>query len=397
MPYRILRLLIFCLFTVKVVLAQTVPNLVVAWVDNGDVWVWRTATGESTQYTSGGAAQTFISPDGRYIAFTSDSPSGLWLITPDNTAPIEVVPASALMQNSQENVGVREVQWGANNTLYFDTHIVLPSELKRQDDFWSLDATTLMYQQIVPTPQAGVFHISPDGLKVAFAQPGTYDSAEGTIRLVELAGLKELNHFNFPAVSSGASYDFYPSVNWIADSQSVKVGIPQKALVYADASALTTLWQLSSDGTQTQIDTVQASIFGQPKWSDDGAILGYMRHKGDITTNEFDLMIAAGDGKNPIIYASGAAGSFGIPEWLTNSDQFIYPQGAPGEWWIGQPDQPPQKIPNKLYSPHFVDATTYVFGTTNGELRYSRLGSTDSVLIAKIRGAVPLFDARLIP
>jgi hypothetical protein len=111
-------------------------------------------------------------------------------------------------------------------------------------------------------------------------------------------------------------------------------------------------------------------------------------------------MIASGDGSDPIRYASGTAGTIGIPQWLPNSDQFIYSQGEPGDYWLGQAGKPAQALPGKIFNPRFVDSSTYVFTTATGntfDLRYAHLGDSSSTLIATVHSAISIFDAIAVP
>lgn len=401
MPYRILRLLILCLFTATVVHAQTTPNLVVAWVDNGDVWVWRAKDNTFTKYTAGSASQPYISPDGRYIAFTTDSPSGLWLITPDSPTPIEVVPNSTLAENDPQFMYINNVLWGHNNILYFSTFFSSQAASARFIDFWSVDALNQTYKQVFGVGEGGVFTLSPNGEYIAFIQPGIYDDLDATLRIMDAASLSVVNTFNYPAVSSASNTEFIPHVSWQTDSQSLKVGIPDKDLVYADDTALTTLWQFGIDGSQTQLNTLQASFFTVPQWSDDGAYMFYMRHKGAISENLYELMIAEGDGSNPVVYITGTSGTLGLPQWIPDSHQFIFPQYQAGELWIGQPAKPETPFTNANFIVNFISSSIYLYSSgtpDNYTLYYGDLNSLSSTPIARLPVPSPFgYDAVLIP
>ncbi len=401
MPYRILMFLVcMTLLTFSNIQAQDNPRIAVTWVENGDVYVWRTADATPTRYTSGKALQPVLSSDGQYIAFSSPAPSSLWLITPGTPNPIEVVPNKVLASSDTQYLHIGSLQRGANTTFYFNTYLQ-PSRITLQTgDLWMIDASAKSYKQILPSGQAGSFSVSQDSQHIAIIQSGAYNTVDGKISLVDPKGENRLDALSFPAVSTASDYDFYPQMNWLQSSSGLNVAIPDKDLVYHDDTALTSLWQISSDGTKTQRGTVQASFFGLPQWSSDGKYLAYLRHKGDITTNQFELVIASGDGSGPVVYASGSAGNIGLPQWLPDGDQFIYGQGEPGDHWLGQIGHPPQQLPAKLFSPRFVDANTYVFATASGDvfdLRYAHLGETSSTLIATVHNTVPVFDAVVLP
>jgi len=257
----------------------------------------------------------------------------------------------------------------------------------------------LTFKLLIPPQEAGLFSLSPDRQHVAIIQAGTYGAVDGKIVLFDQAGENRQEIMTFSAISSGSDNDFYPQVYWESDSSALNIAIPHKDLIYNDNTAPTTLWHVALDGTKTDQGKVQATIFGLPQWSDDGKHLVYLRHKGDISANQFELMIASGNGSNPTIYADGSVGTIGVPQWLPNSNKFIYSQGEPGDYWLGQPGQQPQVLPEKIFNPRFVDSSTYVYATTTGDtfdLRYAHLGDSSSTLITTIH-SYGIFDALLVP
>lgn len=404
MPYRILTLCVcVVLLATSSIHAEDHNQLVVTWLEGNNVMVWHNGDNAPTGHevpenVASNVRQLLLSSDGQYVALNAAYPGSLWLATPTDSNLIELVPNQALLTTDDpKNTRIGNLQRGENATFFFNTSNQPSHYSFQNNDLWSVDAVSRTFQLLLPPSEGGLFDLSPDRQHIAIIQSGTYNQTEGKISLVDHSGQSRQDILNFPAVSTASDYDFYPQVFWQPDSTAFNVAIPDKDLIYHDDTALTALWHIGTDGTKTQQGSLQGTFFGLPVWSDDGKYLAYLRRKGDITTNQFELVTDDGDGKNPIVYTSGAAGYFGTPEWLPNSDQFIYPQGTPGEWWIGQPDQAPLQLPENFFSPHFVDATTYVFGTINGELRYARLGSTDSILIAKITGGVPMFDALLLP
>jgi len=326
MPYRILLILSSLLvFATSTLHAENNSRLVVAWVEEGDLYVWQTGSATPTKYAGIHALEPHISPDGQYIAYTTPTPASLWLIPPTDPTPIEIVPNTALSPSDPQFLHIGNLQWAPNNRLYFNTYIQPSRIILQSNDLWLVDATTRTYKQLLPSPQAGRFTLSPDGNHIAIIQPGAYNTTDGTITLVNGNGQNRLTLLNYPAVSTASDYDFIPPPFWESGSNALNIAVPDKELVYNDDTALVTLWHLAIDGTKTQRGTLQASFFGLPQWSDDGTHLAYLRHKGDITTNEFEMMIASGDGTNPVVYASGTAGNIGVPQWLPHRGTPMFP------------------------------------------------------------------------
>ncbi len=407
MPYRILMLFVcLVLLITSTIRAEDHNPLVVAWLEKNDVIIWHMGDTAPTHHTApenvaNNARQLLISSDGQYVTLNAAYPGSLWVATPTDTNLSELVPSQALpTTDDPKYTRIGNLQRGANATFYFNT-FNQPSHYSLQNnDLWSVDAVSRTFQLLLPPSEAGLFNLSSDSQYIAMTQPGTYDQTDGKISLVDNSGQSRQDILNFPAVSTASDYDFYPQAFWETDSTAFNVAIPDKDLIYHDDTALTTLWHIATDGTKTQRGSIQATFFGLPQWSDDGKYIVYLHRVGDISANQFELIIADGDGKNPTVYASGEAGNMGIPQWLPKSEQFIYSQGEPGDYWLGQHDQPPHKIPEKIFNPRFVDSTTYVFATASGdafELRYSRLGDTASTIIATVNNSIPIFDALLVP
>ncbi len=403
MLYRILTLFVCTMLLMSSSIhAEDNTRLMVAWLENNSVMVWHTGDAAPTPYTAadnivGNTRQLLISSDGQYVAVNVVSPGSLWLATPTDANLIEFVPNQAIhTPDDPKYLRIGTLQRGMVNTFYFNTYDQPSHYSFQHDDLWMADTAARTFKQLLPSQQGGYFSVSPDGQHIVIIQSGEYGKKDGTISLVDKAGQNRLDILSFPAVSTASDYNFYPQPNWEPDSSGLTIAIPDKDLIYHDDSALTTLWHFGVDGSHTQLGTVQASFFGLPQWSPSGRNLVYLRHKGDITTNLFELV----DGFD--IYATGSAGSLGIAQWLPNNDQdqFIYPQGEPGDYWLGTPTQIAMPLSKNMYNPRFVDSTTYVYTTTAGdafELRYAKLGETESTLIATVHSAVPIFDALLTP
>src|SRR5262249_37708098 len=153
---------------------------------------------------------------------------------------------------------------------------------------------------------------------------------------------------------------------WEADETFLRVAIPDKDLIYDDVNGPpTVLWRLGVDGSKQQIGSVRASFFGLPRWSSDGSQMVFLRRVGDHTSNQFNLVIADGMGKElNDHYASGETGSIGAPEWIPNSTRFIYPMGDPGSYWSGSLGADPVMTSDqKMFSPHLIDDRENVYAT----------------------------------
>jgi Tol biopolymer transport system component len=377
-------------------------NLAVAWVENGNLVVWTTADG-TQQLVSEHVITPYLSPDGEHIAFTRGAegfPDNIWLAALEETDSRELIAVDALPTNDDEALLTGQLSWFDSATLYFNTTRRSEYGQDRRDDLWTVHIDSGEAVMLLPPGEGGAFSFSPDHRYIAVTNPGIYDGADGFIRIINTQTATQENSLSFAAVSTGSEYRFYPEVFWEVDSSALRVAIPDKDLIYdEEGSPPVALWRLGVDGSQEQIGSADASFFGLPRWSDDAAFMTYLRRVGDQTSNRFELVVAYGHGENRMIYASGEAGSLGVPTWLPRSVQFVYPQGQPGEYWLGRPGRQPYHLPYNMVNLQLVSSSEVVGAARSAntfELHYVRLNDPTSTLITTINTPLPVFDARLM-
>ena len=302
-------------------------GLVVAWVDGGDLFI---RLGESAPklLASDDVIRPYIAPDAKQVAFTRGQgslPGTLWLADVDGQSVQELVGVEDVADEGR-TVVIGQVAWLDEATLYFNTAHLGSLGPERQDDLWRVNTQTSEVVMLLPTGEGGAFSISPDRQHLALIRPGIYGETQGQIRFMNAQTDVLSEGFSFDAVSTGSEYRFYPEVFWEVDSRAIRVAIPDKDLIYAEeTSPPVSLWRLPVDGSPEPIGSVEASFFGLPRWSDDAAYVVYLKRTGSSASNQFDLIIAGGSGENAVQYHSGSAGSFGMPTWLPDDSQFVYP------------------------------------------------------------------------
>jgi hypothetical protein len=381
--------------------STNLDKLRVTWVESGNLFTLMSGLSPRL-IASGNAVRPYIAPDGKHVAFTRGQgglPETLWLADMDGQSVSELVILNDLADEGAP-ILIGQIDWLDNSVLYFNTARMGSLGLERRDDLWRANIDTGEVTKLLSSDEGGAFSISPDRQHLALIQPGLYGETSGQIRFMDAQTDALHESLSYDAVSTGAEYRFYPEVFWEADSNAVRVAIPNKDLIYdEEASTPTVLWRLPINGSSEQIGSVGASFFGLPRWSSDSAYLVYLRRVGSPTSNQFALMTASGSGENAVQYDSGAAGSFGMPNWLPDVLQFMYPQGEPNQYWLGSPDMPPQPLIEPLLNPQFVDGTSMVYAAVSDssvELRYLQLDNSASSLIATINGLEWIFDALIV-
>jgi hypothetical protein len=300
--------------------------------------------------------------------------------------------------------GTREiarVAWLNAQTLLWNTAMAYPFAGFKNDDLWRTDLATGETAQLLPDGQGGDFTISPDGSLIALVTPGWYGQEQGVVRLIDPQRQPVGIPFEFEAVSTASEYAFYPAVYWLPDSSALRVAIPHPDLIYGPSDGAippTALWELRTDGTATQIGAVNATFFGQPRWSPDGTWLTYMQQVGPATDNWHEIVLARGDGGDPQVIRAGAIGEIEPPTW-TPDGRYFFTAGAPGEMWLGAPGVAPERFPSpdeRAFGLTWADATTAVYINMLAgplELRYITPDGTAPITIATIAEGFPIFDA----
>lgn len=390
---------------------KTTESLVVAWVDSGNLIVWRQGEATPRRVASGGVIRPYVSPDGERIAYTR-GPNGraetLWLVDTAGTTEFLVVGEGnpRIFRNGASQVG--DVAWFDATTLYLNTYTRSGFVSEFNDDLYRVNARTREVSLILPASEGGRFAISPDNTQIAAVSAGTYGRQDARISMIDpLAIDGATNLLFYIGVATASESVFHPRLHWAEDSQSLLVAIPDADLIYSetDTEAVvppTRLWQLPTDvpSDRNLMGSVRASFFGLPTWSDTDTQMLYLRRTPQ--TNEFTLVVADANGDNPTDYLTGDSGTIELPQWLPNSDRFIYTVENLGNVMIGQRGADPEPLSQEIiYTPQFITDELYVFVTsqaiaTNGfQLRFARLNQ-QSVEIGNVGAKIPLFDAVLV-
>jgi hypothetical protein len=391
-----------------------VPNdgtLVVAWVEAGNLVLWRDGDTIPRRIASGGVIRVYLAPDGEHVVFTR-GPQGteetLWVVDAAGAAEQQLVGPKDVRPVRTGKPLIGQVEWYDANVLYFNTLLQTDNGVQAQNDLYRANVRTREVALILPRSEGGQFAISPDRQHIAVAYPGTYGRQDGRIKVIDPLGAQPArNLLFFIGVSTGSEYGFYPPSFWEPDNSAVRVVIPDKDSLYADHAQPVELWRLPIDNPsgRQQLGIVTASFFGLPKWSSDMSKLTFLQRVGDPTSNQFELFVADGDGKNPISYATGHVGAFEPARWIPGTTYFVYASGDPGSYWLGAPGQPPNRLPNAgepMFTPLFTDKSVYVFATPPGssvQLRYAHieaLGAASSP-IAFLSAPLSVYDAVVLP
>jgi hypothetical protein len=388
-------------------------QLATAWVDGGNLYVWRTGEGIPRRIASGAVIRPILSPDGAYVAFTrgpQGRPISLWIAELDGSVGHEVAGTSLLAEGIDTAEYLRQINqvaWLDAQTVLFNTQIMplVSGPGGKADDLWRVDAITRETERLLPDGQGGDFTISPDGQLVALVTPGFYSESPGHIRLITPQGDSVADLMAFDAVATASEYAFYPRLHWLEDSAALLTAIPDPDQVYSINPGaplrMTALWRLTTAGDVAPIGEVPAQFFGLPHWSPDSQWIAYLEQVGNPEDNSLRLMLAGQDGTGAAEVVRGSAGVLSPPAWSAAGFSFIYHE--PGETWLGMPGSPPARFPQAdepAFGLLWADTTTAVYASAYVapcELRAFELSNPTPAVIATIASGPPVFDAIRLP
>jgi hypothetical protein len=180
----------------------------IAYLKQGDIWLWDSQTGAKTALTAvGNIVNMLLSPDKQQIAFTTGpwagEPQGLWIVSVagrDERRLLSQIDLLNFRQNPEhEYVHLHEFFWmPSGNQMAFST--------KGEDDYYDtsayfpygdlrlIDIDTAQHAVLLPPSIGHEIRLSPDGTQIAIA----------TESGISLFGIDGTNRRDFP-------FDY---VNW---------------------------------------------------------------------------------------------------------------------------------------------------------------------------------------
>lgn len=236
-----------------------VPDrLRIAYLQDGDAWLWSAAQRQAAPLTTGGDIDGpfQISDDGGIVAFARGGE--LWMVRSDGTDERPLLGASDLdgMAGQGSELRFSQFDWApGTHLLAFNTRRYQAGAWVPNHDLYLADADTLALTQLLPPDKGGEFHYSPDGTMIAVV-------TEGAISLVDADGENRKEAvLTYTPVNPGGIDHFYAQPTWSADSSSLMVAIPAPvawdtgmgetqdgSTASALASQPTTIWHLTADG-----------------------------------------------------------------------------------------------------------------------------------------------------
>jgi hypothetical protein len=383
--------------------------LQVAYVKNGNVYLW-TEGGNSVGLTNtGDAVDVRVSEDGQVIAYVRQNPTNdfayeLWAVNTSDLTNARTLVSHAEFEALKAASPYPDARGLAPDFFKFrpGTHQLAYSTVPMfegpgyapGDDLRLVDADTLEKSTVFDFGEGGLFYFSPDGAQVALSTPDhiSLSNADGS-------NLRP-NALTFPLVGTYSEYQYHPRPHWSSDASFLRVTIPPEETL-AQPVPPTALWHIPADGSPaTQLGSISAIPFAWPDtaFSPNLEKVGYAKNVGEATGNQRELHIANADSSEDIVFASGEGVEF--LHWAPDGTRFLYAinGGANQGIYLGQLSGGSTliaSIPTTLVQIRWVDTSRFLFSRPNGntwELRISDVDGQNHAFIDTIPDPLSSFD-----
>jgi Tol biopolymer transport system component len=350
----------------------------IVWIENGDVYIWDASNGKQLIAAGLRAVQVRLSEDGKRAAFLSqvnDTTFELHAVNADGSGMQTLLAAADLSQYKKDGsvgVSVNNFSWvpGAD-ALVFSTIQITP-------EFWAPDGnlviisapqTTSGYESralsflkpsgstptqktLLPVGQGGYSLASPSGKMLAVVK-------SDSVNLVNVDGSDFRTVLKFTPVLTYSETAFYPEPCWSSDSSRLVVAIPPQDPLNAPGETL--IWEIAvKDGALRQVASFSARSLNEQgvHISPDLTHVAYLKP----VDNKVELHIARLDGSEDEAFTERVDNA-GFSGWSTDSSQFAYWTGQPGQVKIGQIGRAPAdfNILDSAAGFRWVGADSYLF------------------------------------
>ena len=371
-------------------------ELRVVYTHENNLWLWK-SDGTTTQLTdSYEAFSPKISTDGNSVAYLKGWDiynAEMWIVNldgSDNRALVDQDHLSQLPRNENAlGTMIGSFAWvpGKQQLAYNTIQLFEGPGIPRNDDLRVIDTETGTHSTLFEPGQGGEFTFSPDGNQIAIV-------TSNSLSLVNSDTSNRRDILNFPLVYTYSEWHYYPQPVWASNSGYLRVAIPPQDPL-ENPQAFTFVWHIPADGSLPYMagEFISAPAYlSSPLISPDTEKIIYLDVAGETFEQLELIFLDLTTGDQNILYA----GNIRLHNWNPNSNQFVFSQNFNTDFYLGQPDTPPQKIADFPIRQSFewLDTEHYIFTSGDVEFRELRIGkhNTPSIIIAQPFGELFSFD-----
>ena len=356
---------------VETSMSSPFPGLKVAYIHDGNVWLWDGITPARQLTSAGDAVQVKLSDDGEVIVYLrGQSPmtqngQSLWMVNAnDLSSPRLLVnlPMYDSKNPSFEKLIIAQFEFQINtHWIFFST---ARSNGTNFNDLYRVNADTPTLPQVLLDEDGGIITFSPDGNLLAL-------SSFIGIKVIHADGSELVTAFQYPATSLETSYT--PQVVWMENGTGFYTLLPDNSGINSK------LLFVSSDGSiNAQLAKLEMHM-GIPIISPNGLKVAYV--KQTETANELHL-IETSTADSIIASYEGAPLLF-LWNWSPDSKRIVFSNAHPSPLMTAGIGIPPTSLTESVtpFSLRWISEDRYIF-FREGELLVGRLDNTETILIA---------------
>lgn len=316
------------------VVEEPQPILTVAYIKEGNVWLWRAGDSTAPVTDIGNVLRLALSSDGEYVAFEhgiDDYHSELWVVNTETHEQQMCVSVDEFnnydrdkwLENAKSLVPYHFDFVPSTHILAYNTRQTFEGPgLALLDDLRLVNIDTNEKQTLLPSGQGGEFVYSPNGKQIAIISPTT-------ISLVNSDGSNRREVLTYDLVSTYSEYSYYALPIWAADSSSLRVVIPPADPLGMPQQA-TTLWSIPTDGNSAiQLGSIMVAPFGSVEnaFSPDFSHVIYTSIPMESEQKQLELHLAEPSGANDVLLTSNQYVAF--YGWVPDSQHYVIYIGEP--------------------------------------------------------------------
>jgi hypothetical protein len=360
------------------------PPLQVVYSKSGNIWLW-TEVSSPVQLTSSGTDRSpELNSDGTQVAFLHGDE--LWAINTDGSNLRLLVSGAYLASLVPPSTGTGVIHWFEWDPVYaylwFGTSEQGEAYTIPVFDLHAVSAAGDSAPYMAENPgYGGVATFSPDGNKVALAQPTK-------IIFMYLDGTGYRDALTFSLVLTYSEWFYIPEVVWFSDSSEFRTVIPAHDPL-SDPYEGTYFWSVPVSGSPVQMAGVTASpaFMDAPRISPDGLNFGYMSPNGantDLYLNGFYI--------GNVMYTSYPSGQWGLVGWAPDSSGFVYWINDVRNLWLGTLGSAAVPLTDTAHTQdiRWVDLVRLLFISDN-ELRLGYAAGASSILDTGVDGGYDFY------
>lgn len=370
----------------------------VAYVKDGNAYLWSSATAEQTLTNNGGVEDVDLSPDGARVAFIRGG--HLWVVNGDGSDERQLTDDEDFagidfgdIADLVVGVGVYQMAWvpGTPNLLFNTIPYAEGPGLLLSNDLWRVDTQSGELVNLRPAGDGGNFVLSPDGNQVALITPGT-------ISVMHLDGGQEIQVLTYAPVLTYSEHQYYARPVWAPDGATLRVVIPPADPLGQPAP--TTIYELYPDGRPArlldQVTVFMPQSHGNVAIAPDLAHLAFLQQPAEGSPGDLFLAPLGQELGEPLRYAQAVSE---IQSWSPSGAHLAFSHLSDGmpQLLLGAVDAAPQPLGATdagVIGLQWADGEQFVY------LQQSPRGwdlilldlAGDGEIIAAIAGAPPNFD-----